>query len=228
MSSKPTEAKGKKKSRVLIVDDHEIVRQGLAMLITQTGDLTPCGEADNPADALAAIEKTSPDVAVVDITLKDGNGIELVKDIKIRHPRLPVLVLSMHEEALYAERVLRAGARGYVTKENAGEKVVDAIRKVLGGEMYLSEQMASRMLSKFVDGRSDRGTSPADLLSDRELEVFEFLGMGMSTSDIAGRLHLSVKTIGSHRENIKRKLKFDDASELLQHAIRWVQSTRGM
>lgn len=228
MAGKPRrkEAKSKTKARVYIVDDHEIIRQGLALLIGQTDDLEPCGEADNPADALKGIETLVPDIAVVDISLKDGNGIDLVKDARIRFPKLPVLMLSMHDETLYAERVLRAGARGYVTKENAGEKVLDAIRKVLAGEMFISEQVAARMLSKFVDGRPDQGGSPADVLSDRELEVFELLGMGLSTHDVARRLHLSVKTIGSHRENIKRKLKLDDASELLQHAINWVQSIR--
>lgn len=217
----------KTKAKVLVVDDHQIVRQGLMLLINQASDLETCGEADNAVDALKTIDAKSPDIAIVDISLKDTNGIELIKDIRIRHPKLLVLVLSMHDEMFYAERVLRAGARGYVTKDDASEKVIVAIRKVLSGEIYLSERMSARMLSKFVAGPGDTGGLPAERLSDRELEVFELLGQGMGTSQIADRLHLSIKTIESHRENIKRKLKLENATELLQHAIQWVQSGRG-
>ena len=162
-------------------------------------------------------------MAVVDISLKDSSGIELIKDLKVRFPDLLVLVLSMHDESFYAERVLRAGARGYVTKEEATESVIIAIRKLLDGGIYLSDNMASKMLSKFVDGPSEAGGLPVDRLTDRELEVFEFIGRGTSTRQIADKLHLSIKTIESHRENIKRKLKLDNATELLQHAVKWVQ-----
>ncbi len=215
----------RKRAKVLLVDDHQIVRQGLSLLMDQTTDLQAVGEADNATDALKAIGELKPDIVIVDISLRESSGLELIKDVKIRFPDLYVLVLSMHDETFYAERVLRAGARGYVTKDDASEKVLTAIRTVLNGNIYVSEPMAARMLSKFVDGGRDGGTG-VDRLSDRELQVFEMLGQGVGTSDIADKLHLSVKTIDSHRENIKRKLKLDSAAELLQHAIQWVQSGR--
>lgn len=211
------------KKRVAVIDDHPIVRRGLSELIANQAGLTVCGEAEDAAGALKMIAETGPDLAVVDISLKDSSGIELIKDLKIRFPELLVLVLSMHDESFYAERVLRAGARGYVTKEEATESVIVAIRKLLDGEIYLSEKMASKMLSKFVDGPSEVGGLPVDRLTDRELEVFELIGRGIRTRQIAENLHLSVKTIESHRENIKRKLKLDNATELLQHAVKWVQ-----
>ncbi len=211
------------KKRVAVIDDHPIVRRGLSELIAHQVDLTVCGEAEDAAGALKMIAEAGPDIAVVDISLKDSSGIELIKDLKIRFPDLLVLVLSMHDESFYAERVLRAGARGYVTKEEATESVIVAIRKLLDGEIYLSEKMASKMLSKFVDGPSEAGGLPVDRLTDRELEVFELIGRGIGTRQIAENLHLSVKTIESHRENIKRKLKLDNATELLQHAVKWVQ-----
>lgn len=223
-----TERQAKTKAKkVFLVDDHPIVRQGMAQLIEQESDLFVCGEAEDAPQALQGIEKHQPDVVLVDISLKSTSGVDLIKDLKIRHPRLPVLVLSMHDESFYAERVLRAGARGYVTKEEATEKVLTAIRQVLRGEVYLSDRMAARMLSKLVNGSGERGTSPTDRLTDRELQIFECIGRGLGTREVAQRMHLSVKTIESHRANIKRKLNLDNATQLLQHAIQWVQSGGG-
>ncbi len=211
------------KTRIAIIDDHPIVRQGLSELICHQSEFIVCGEAEDAPSALRMVEASRPDVAIVDISLKDSSGIELIKDLKVRFPKILILVLSMHDESFYAERVLRAGARGYVTKEEATECVITAIRKLLDGGIYLSELMASRMLSKFVEGPSDAGGLPVDRLTDRELQVFELVGRGISTRQIAQKLHLSIKTVESHRENIKRKLKLDNATELLQHAVKWVQ-----
>lgn len=219
-----TRAKVKTKRRIVVVDDHPIVRQGLAELIACHDDLEICGEAEDANEAIELIERTRPDLAVIDISLKKSSGVDLIRDLKVHMPDLPVLVLSMHDESFYAERVLRAGARGYVTKAEAAVTVVDAIRKILSGQIYLSEAMSSRMLSKFVDGPAGKGGRPVDRLSNRELQVFELIGRGISTRRIAEDLHLSVKTIESHRENIKHKLKLSDAVELLQHAIQWVRA----
>ena len=223
MTTKQTQTR-KDAIRVFVVDDHPVVRQGLAQLIQQESDMVFSGEAETASDALQKIAAAPPDIALVDISLKDTSGLELIKDLKIRHPDLPVLVLSMHDEGLYAERILRAGARGYVMKEEAIEKVVSAIRRVLRGEIYLSDRMSANMLSKFVEGRPEASRFPIERLSDRELEVFQFIGQGLGTRQTAERLHLSIKTIESHRENIKRKLKLTNATELLQHAIQWVRS----
>ncbi len=221
------QAKGKaKKLRVLIVDDHPIVRHGLRQLISQEPDLEVSGEAERPSEALKAIASLKPHVAIVDLSLREGSGLELIKDIKVRHPKLAVLVLSMHDESIYGERVLRAGARGYITKAEASENLLTAIRRVLAGEIYLSEKMAARMLHKLAAGPGVTDSSPVGVLSDRELEVFQLIGQGLRTRQIAERLQLSVKTIETYRENIKWKLKLEDAAELLQHAIRWVQGER--
>ena len=219
MKKKPP--KGIKK--IVLIDDHPIVREGLGRLIDYQGDLTCCGEAEDAPGAIKTIEETKPDLAVVDISLKDSSGIELIRDMKLRFPKLPVLVVSMHSESFYAERVLRAGAKGYVTKDEPTETVIAAIRKLLDGGIYVSEKMTSRMLSKFLEGRSETGGLPIDRLTNRELQVFELIGNGLSTRRIAEKLHLSVKTVESHRENMKRKLKLDSAAELLQHAIHWTQ-----
>ena len=211
---------------VLIVDDHPIMRQGLAQLIAQEPGLTVCGEAEDAHGALQAIGQLQPDVAIVDIALKEGNGLELIKDIKIRYPKLAVLVLSMYDEAIYAERCLRAGARGYVTKAEASTKVIQALREVLRGGVYVSQQMASKMLRKLVSGDSDLDVFPMDRLSDREFQVFELIGQGLQTREIAKKLSLSVKTVDAHRENIKKKLNLGSATELLIYAVRWVQLDR--
>ncbi|MEA3367308.1 MAG: response regulator transcription factor, partial [Planctomycetota bacterium] len=210
-------------ARVLIVDDHPVVRRGLAQVLGGTDDLAFCGEAETAADALQAVAETGPDVAVVDLTLKGKGGLELVKDLHARHPDLPVLVLSMHDESLYAERALRAGARGYIMKDGWMEEVVRALRQVLAGRVYLSERMTSRLLGRLTGGGAADGQSPISTLTDRELEVFEMIGQGLATREIADRLHLSVKTVDTHRENIKRKLNLSSATELYRHAFLWAQ-----
>jgi DNA-binding NarL/FixJ family response regulator len=212
------------KRTVLIVDDHPIVRQGLALLINQEKDLEVCGQAEDAHGAMQAIGRLDPDMVIVDIGLKDTSGIELIKDLKIQHPDLPVLTLSMYDEAVYGERALRAGARGYVMKQEATEKVVTAIRRVLAGEVYVSSGMAAKMVSKFVGGGTRTAGSPADSLSDRELEVFRMIGEGFSTREMAEKLHLSIKTVETYRAHIKDKLGLQDANELLRSAIRWVNA----
>lgn len=211
----------KVKRSVLLVDDHPIVRQGLAQLINHEKDLCVCGMADDGHKALELIGTLSPDLVIVDISLKDSNGIELLKNIKIRHPRQAVLMLSMHDESLYAVRALRAGAAGYVMKQEATEKVITAIRQVLNGEIYLSARMEKKMMQQLVGGRVVRTGSPLEDLSDRELEVFNLIGQGQGTRQIAEALHLSIKTIESHRAHIKEKLNLKNATELVQHAIQW-------
>ena len=212
------------KARVLLVDDHAILRQGLAQLINQEPDLVVCGEAEEAPKGFELAGTLKPDVAVVDISLKGGNGLELIKNIKASHPSIPILVLSMHDEALYAERVLRAGSLGYIMKEEAAEGVLVGIRKVLKGEVVLSEKMQSRLLHQLVNGRLKQGGSPIDTLSDRELEVFRMIGEGRSTRQIAEELHLSVRTVEAYREYIKEKLSLKNATELVQHAFQWVHS----
>ncbi|MBN2506865.1 MAG: response regulator transcription factor [Verrucomicrobia bacterium] len=212
----------KPKTRVLLVDDHPILRQGLAQLINLEADMTICGEAEDSPHAFSAVCELNPDIVVVDISLRGGNGIELVKNIKARLPDMPILVLSMHDESLYAERALRAGSRGYIMKEEATDKVLVAIRKVLAGEIYLSERMQARMLQRIAQGRSKVVSSPIEYLTDRELEVFRLIGEGRSTRQIAGELHLSVRTVEAYREYIKGKLNLKNSTELVQHAFHWV------
>ncbi|MFW6132536.1 MAG: response regulator [Planctomycetota bacterium] len=209
-------------SSVLIVDDHPIVRQGIRMLLDQQEDLCVCGEAESAAEALRVLNQDAPDVAVVDLTLKDSSGLELIKDIRARWPDVRILVLSMRDEAFYAERCLQAGARGYVTKEQGPTQVIEGIRAVLGGRVYLSEEMASKVLSKFAAGGGEGG-SPVQSLTDRELEIFQLIGAGLTLREISQRLHVSPKTVDSHREHIKDKLGLDTANDLLKHAIQWVQ-----
>ncbi|KPK45107.1 MAG: LuxR family transcriptional regulator [Phycisphaerae bacterium SG8_4] len=215
------------KIRILIVDDHPIVRQGLAELVNHEEDFTVCGQAEDYHEALRAIGQLNPNIAVVDISLKESSGLELIKDIHSQHPDLPVLALSMHDETLYAERALRAGAMGYIMKQEATENVIAAIRRVLDGEIYVSERMASRMVRKLVTGQTVTNASPVDSLSDRELEVFRLIGKGHGTRQISKRLCLSVKTIETYRAHIKDKLNLADAAELLQYAIQWVSSCDG-
>jgi DNA-binding NarL/FixJ family response regulator len=212
------------KRTVLIVDDHPIVRQGLAQLINQEKDLEVCGQAEDAHEALQAIRQLNPDMVIVDIGLKDTSGMELIKDLKVQYPDLPVLTLSMYDEAVYGERALRAGARGYVMKQEATEKVVTAIRRVLAGDVYVSSGMAAKMVSKFVGGGARPAGSPADSLSDRELEVYRMIGEGFSTREMAEKLHLSIKTVETYRAHIKDKLGLQDANELLRSAIRWVNA----
>jgi len=212
------------KTRILIVDDHPIVRQGLTELINQEDDLVVCEQAEDATEAIGIIKKLKPDMAIVDISLKETSGMELIKDIKVQYPDVVTLALSMHDESLYAERALRAGAKGYVMKAEATEKVVTAIRKILSGQIYVSDRMAAKMVRKLVGGGPDAGASAIERLSDRELEVFHLIGQGYGTRQIAERLHLSTKTIETYREHIKEKLNLADASELLQYAIQWTHS----
>lgn len=214
----------KNRTKILIVDDHPMLRHGLAQLINQEADLSVCGEAEEAHKAVEAIAALKPDMVIVDISLKSIDGIELIKRIKVQDETLPILVLSMHDESLYSERALRAGARGYIMKEEANEQVVMAIRQVLSGEIYVSDKMRTKLLRKIVDRRLAAGDSLIDDLSDRELEVFRLIGRGYRTRKIAEVLHVSVKTVESYREHIKQKMKLRDATELLQQAIQWVQS----
>jgi DNA-binding NarL/FixJ family response regulator len=209
--------------RVLVVDDHPVVRQGLAELIDQTPDLRVCAQADNPAQAMAAIKESKPNVVVTDLSLEGASGIDLLEAIKASYPTLPLLVLSMHDESLYAERALHAGAKGYIMKERPIQEVMIAIRKVIAGELYLSEKMSARLLKRAVMGTPAGSTSVVESLSNRELQVFELIGQGFDTGDIAAKLHLSVKTVHTHRENIKRKLNLASGTELHQQAFMWMQ-----
>jgi DNA-binding NarL/FixJ family response regulator len=215
---------GRDKSKILIVDDHPIVRQGLAELVNHENDLVVCGQAEDAHQARKAIKELRPDMAVIDISLRETSGIELIKDINVQYPNLPVLALSMHDESLYAERALRAGAKGYIMKAEATEKVITAIRKILKGEIYVSDKMAAKMVRKLVGGKAEISTSLVERLSDRELEVFHLIGKGYGTRQISERLHLSIKTIETYRAHIKEKLSLANAAELLQYAIQWVSS----
>jgi DNA-binding NarL/FixJ family response regulator len=220
----PTPAARKSKYRVLLIDDHPILRKGLAELINQEPDLTVCGEAEEAPKAFEAVGVLNPDVAVVDISLRGGNGLELIKNIKARWPDLPLLVLSMHDETLYAERALRAGSLGYIMKEEAIEKVLTAIRHVIAGEIFLSDRMKARLINQLVGGRMKQGGSSIDSLSDRELEVFRLIGEGRGTRQIAEELRLSVRTVEAYREYIKDKLNLKNGTELVQHAFQYVHS----
>jgi len=210
------------KIKVLLVDDHPILRAGLRRLIDAEADMTVCGEAEDGPRAFDLVGSLTPDIAVIDISLKGSNGIELIKNLKARYPDLPTLILSMHDESLYAERALRAGSRGYIMKEEAIEQVLTAIRKVLSGEIFLSEKMKSKMLQQMATGKGKVVSSPIETLTDRELEVFRLIGEGHSTRQIAGQLHLSVRTVEAYREYIKAKLNLKNATELVQHAFHWV------
>ncbi len=212
--------------RVLIVDDHPMMRQGLAQLIDNEPDLKVCAEASNGGEALDAVAAQKFDLILLDISLPDKNGLEVVKDIQSLHPGLPILVVSMHDEALYAERVLRAGARGYIMKQEGGKKLLEAIRRVLDGHVFVSEKMSARILEVFSGRRAD-SSSPVERLTDREFEVFQLIGQGRGTREIANHLHLSVKTVEVHRANIKSKLKLRSATDLVRHAVRWVEAEGG-
>ncbi len=225
---KPDADSGKK--RVFLVDDHPMVREWLAALINQQSDLKVCGEATSGADALNLIGSAKPHVAIVDISMEGGSGIELIKTIRAICPVIPevgVIVLTMHDEALYCERALRAGARGYIMKREATKNVLQAIRCVLRGEMFISEKMALMMAERFVEGKAPVTKSPVELLSDRELEVFQFLGRGYSTRQVAEEMHIGFKTAQAFNARIKVKLKLSNATELLREALRWHDSQQG-
>jgi DNA-binding NarL/FixJ family response regulator len=220
----PAAVSSRTKARVFLVDDHPIVRQGLVQLINQEPDLLVCGEAEDVPRALAAVESGRPDVVVIDLFLRESDGFELIKSLRTSRPALPLLVLSMHKESLHAERALRAGARGYIMKQEATGQVLAALRTVLRGAIYLSPAMSSRLVAKLVDPRGAMAGPSLERLSDREFEVFGLIGAGVGPTEMAARLGLSVKTIEAYRENIKQKLALRSGSELtrlaIQHALR--------
>ena len=224
MTASPTQATAAKK-QVFLVDDHPLVREWLTNLINQQPDLAVCGEAETGPQALEAITRLRPAVAIVDLSLKDSSGLDLIKNLKESAPTVLVLVLSMHEELHYAVRSLRAGARGYIMKRETTRKVVAAIRQVLAGGLYFSEQVATVMATQFIEGKSPADHSPAALLSDRELEVFELLGQGRGTRQIAETLVVSIKTVQVYCARIKEKLNLGSATELLREALRWHERT---
>ncbi len=211
-------------ARLFLIDDHPVVLQGLTQLINQDTRLMVCGQAAEAREGLTAIAVLKPDLVIIDIVLKSGSGLDLLKSLMLQYPKLPVLVLSMHDESLYAERVLRVGAKGYIAKSEATENLLTAIHRVLKGEIYLSDTMASRILSRLARGQPDKGVSPLGHLSDRELEVFQLIGRGHGSREIAAQLHLSVKTIETYRAHLKEKLRLQNATELIQHAVHWVQT----
>lgn len=210
--------------RLLIVDDHAIVRHGLALLLSRFPEFTVAAEAGSRADALAVAGGTEVDAAIVDLSLKDGSGLDLIRDLVRQKPKLPCLVLSMHDELEYAEKALRAGARGYVMKENADEVIVDALRKVLAGELYASPDVAAKLLRQVVTPHEARGAEGVDSLTDREKEIFRCLGQGLTTKKIAEQFGLSARTVEVHRASIKRKLACEDTAQLLREAVRWVEA----
>ncbi|MEP6593299.1 MAG: response regulator transcription factor, partial [Acidobacteriota bacterium] len=210
------------KRRVLVVDDHPIIRQGLSLLIDREPDLTVCGHADDAHSAARAIAELRPDLVILDISLGGQDGLDLLKQVRLRDDELPILVLSMHDESIYAERVLRAGANGYIMKQEATGLVLTAVRRILDGQVYVPERIATRMLRQYARGASSGPISPLASLSDRELEVFRLIGAGRSTRQIAQSLQLSVKTVESYQAHLKEKLGLRNARELQHHAIEWV------
>jgi DNA-binding NarL/FixJ family response regulator len=227
VATRPQMASSPKKYKVLLVDDHPIVRQGLALLIEREADLVVCGEAEGAHTAYHAVENLKPDIVVLDISLSGPDGLDVLKEIRMKTAALPVLILSMHDESIYAERAMRAGANGYIMKQEATEKVLVAIRRILQGDMYLSDRLTNAMLQQFVRGTPPTKTSPLVNLTDRELEVFRLIGEGHGTRRIADELHLSVKTIESYQAHIKEKLALRNARELVRHAIEWTVSVGG-
>jgi DNA-binding NarL/FixJ family response regulator len=225
MTVKRNPAATKGKQNVLIVDDHPMMREGLAQLIRHEADLNVCGEAGSANETLDLVEKLKPDLVLVDISLPEKSGLELIKDLQALHPGVRTLVISMHDESLHAERVLRAGARGYIMKQEGGSKIMQAIRQVLAGQIYVSGKMSARILETFSGHGLKTGGSPIERLTDREFEVFRLIGQGIGTREIARRLSLSVKTVEVHRANIKQKLGLRGATELVRHAVRWVETS---
>jgi DNA-binding NarL/FixJ family response regulator len=212
------------RKRILIVDDHPMMRHGIAQLIGAELDLAVCGEAENARDAFDVVGILKPDLVLADISLPGKNGLEMLKDFQAMMPDLPVLVVSSHDETFYAERVLRAGGRGYIMKQEGGQKLMLAIRQVLSGKIYVSEAISAGILEMFSSNRAPSESSPMEKLTDREFEIFQLVGQGQGTKDIAHKLHLSAKTVDVHRANIKNKLKLGSAPELIHYAVRWTES----
>jgi DNA-binding NarL/FixJ family response regulator len=213
--------------RVLIVDDHPIVRQGLRQIMEHEEDLMVCGEAETVPDAMAAVRDLRPDVVVADLSLKQGDGIELVRDVRAHFPQLPILVLSMHDEVIYAERILSAGANGYIMKQAASEQFLVSLRRVLDGGIYVSESVGNSMIKKIAAGGAFTTGNPVDRLSTRELQILHMIGKGMSTRETAQSLNLSIKTVESHRQRVKRKLNLSTGAQLVQYAVNWFASSDG-
>jgi DNA-binding NarL/FixJ family response regulator len=223
----PPSAPAPTRRRILLVDDHPFMRAGLAQLIERQPDLAICGEAGDPPEAFRSLAKNKPDVVLTDLTMPGRSGLEFIKDLVAADPAITILVVSMHDEVVYAERALRAGARGYIMKEAGGEALLAAIRRVLGGEVYVSPRMSTRILEALSTRKPRGSTSPIENLTDREFEIFQLIGQGKSTRDIAGQLHLSTKTVDVHRSHLKEKLDLKDVTALIRHAVRWVE-TRGL
>ena len=214
------------RQRVLIVDDHQIVRQGIKRMIETESDLTVCGEAASEAQARRAIRELHPDIVIVDLSLEEGDGLELVRDVHAHHPETPMLVLSMHDENIYAERLLSEGASGYIMKQAAADQLLCALRKVLSGDTYLSDSLTETLRSRGYSASAAQKEDPIHRLSNRELQVLNLVGRGVSSRDIAADLGLSVKTVESHRQSIKRKLHFSSNAQLLQFALNWFAGRR--
>jgi DNA-binding NarL/FixJ family response regulator len=216
-----------KNKQIYIVDDHPLMRKGLAMTLEKEVGFELCGQAESAEQALSEILDLKPDVAIIDISLPGMNGLELVKNLLHQDPAQKILIVSRHDEELYAERALRAGAKGYLMKLEAVDVLVQAINQILSGGIYLSNKIGNKLLMKLATGSNAKSANPLDQLSDRELEVFELTGNGLSTKEIGEKLHISVKTVESHRANIKDKLQIDSANELMRHAVRWVEGSSG-
>jgi DNA-binding NarL/FixJ family response regulator len=214
------------KARIFIVDDHELIRRGLRGLVNSAADMQACGEAGTAAQAMRLIPECSPDLSVVDLTLPDGNGIELIKRLRARDPAMRILVSSMHDEELFAERVLQAGAMGYINKQETAERILDAIRRILKGKVFLSPRMSERLLRDIAGQPPALAQSPVERLSDRELEVYELIGKGLRTAEIAESLNLSIKTIETYRAHIKHKLQLESSAALTRSAVQWSLEAR--
>jgi len=225
--ARPEAGRGPKEAaprQILLVDDHPLMRAGLAQLINRQPDLAVCGEAGDPAEANQELGRHQPDLVLTDLTMPGRGGIEFIRDIVALRPGLPILVVSMHDEAVYAERALRAGARGYVMKEAGGENLLAAIRQVLTGQVYLSARMSAKVLDNLSSRRPRGSDSPIEKLSDREFEIFQLVGLGKSTREIAGQMHISPKTVDAHRGHIKEKLQLENSIALVRYAVRWVET----
>jgi DNA-binding NarL/FixJ family response regulator len=215
----PRGAQGRK--RVLVLDDHPITRYGLTQLINREADVEVCGDAATASEALTAIKSACPDLVLADITLPGRSGLEFLKDVQAQYPDLPVLVMSMHDESIYAERVLRAGGRGYIMKSEGGERLLEALRQVLSGQVYVSKNMSAALLDHLTRPRPQSRQATPGVLSDREFEIFQLIGQGLSAKHIGERLNLSVKTVDTHRQHIKQKLNLRTGPELIRQAVRW-------
>jgi len=215
-----------RRTRIMLVDDHPMVRERLAEIINREPDLVVCAEAEDRHEAIEKIKARQPHLVIIDITLKNSDGVELIKDLHSRWPALLTLVVSMHDESLYAERVLRAGAHGYITKQEATRNILRAIRRVLAGQIFLNETIASRIIGRLTSPRNEKDRGPIESLADRELQVFELTGRGLNTRQIAERLHIGVKTVETYRHRIREKLHLRDPADLLRSAIAWTHQSR--